>query len=505
MESGSKERIAKSASRVSGATIVSRILGLGRDSVFAAFFGTSYLADAFMVAFLIPNFLRRLFGEGLLHSSYVPVYTHYLHNEGKKSAIEFAAKIFSTLTVILIIVVAAGVTVKLTRILFPYIFFVGLASLAGGTLNSLGRFTVPALAPAFLNISLIATAFTAVRMVSGSGESMVTVFSVGALIGGAFQVVFQLPQLLGTGHRLRFDPDFGHPGVKWVGRLMLPGLLVFAVTQINVLVDTLLATLLSEGSVTALRLGNRIAVQPMGIFGVAITTAALPALSAHAARQDKTKLVEDFTFSLRLIWAFLIPSTVVLTVLATPIIRLIFERGEFSATESTPLTAMALFYYATGLFAYGGVKAVVQAFYSLKDTVTPMKVAIINVGLNITLNIILVRRYGLIGLALATAISSTVAFAILIWMLRRRLGMIRGHEILAAVSRIVVASAFMAVVLYIVASRLSPLATDIWGKLAQVGVSCAAGLGAYLLASFLLRAREVTFLLGLLFRKGRAR
>jgi putative peptidoglycan lipid II flippase len=278
---------------------------------------------------------------------------------------------------------------------------------------------------------------------------------------------------------------------------MMPGMLAFAVTQINVLVDTLLATTLPEGSVTALRLGNRIAVQPMGVFGVAIATAALPMLSAHAARDDKAKFVDDFVFSTRLILAFLIPSSVAMMVLARPVVRLLFERGEFTALRSTPMTVQALFYYALGLFAYGGMKSVVQAFYSMKDTVTPMKIAIVNVALNIALDIILVRYYGLIGLALATSISAIVGFAMLGVILRRRLGDIRGREIWVGVLKILGASAPMGVVLYLVSAGLEAGAVKIWGKLIQVGISIGAGIGIFLGVSFALRTPEVIFILRL--------
>jgi putative peptidoglycan lipid II flippase len=517
MRSGSKERIAESAGRISGATIVSRLLGLARDSIFAAVFGTTYFADAFNVAFLIPNFLRRVFGEGTLNASYVPVYTHYLRRDGEERAVEFASKIFSVLMVILGLVVLFGtvlagpivnlyafgwkdspetisLTVKLTRILFPYIFFVALAALAGGTLNSRGYFGIPAFAPAFLNISLIAAALLILRMGSQAGEWAITLFSFGALLGGVLQIVIQLPLVRKTGHRFRFDPDFKDPGTKWVGRLMMPGMLAFAVTQINVLVDTLLATTLPEGSVTALRLGNRIAIQPLGIFGVAITTAALPTLAAHAAEEDRARLVEDFAFSLRLMLALLIPSAIGLMVLATPVVRLLFERGQFTATRSTPMTAQALFYYATGLFAYGGVKAVVQAFYSMKDTVTPMKIAVLSVGLNITLDIILVRQFGLVGLALATAVSATVGFVLLCLLLQRRLGSIKAREIWNAVLKILGVSVMMGIVIYLMAAYLDPVATHLWGKLAQVGVSIVAGVALFIGVSFILKVREVIFL-----------
>jgi putative peptidoglycan lipid II flippase len=517
MHTKSREHIARSAGRISGATVVSRLLGLARDSIFAAIFGTTYFADAFNVAFLIPNFLRRVFGEGTLNASYVPVYTQSLHREGDRRAQELAAKTFSVMGVVLGIVVVLGilfarpivatyafgwksspevfaVTVRLTRVLFPYIFFVALAAVSAGTLNSRGYFGLPALAPALLNVALIGTGLVILARGLGAEMSSVTVFSVGALIGGVLQIAVQTPLLLRTGHRIRFDPDFRDPRIRWIGRLMLPGVLAFAVTQINVLVDTLLATTLPEGSVTALRLGNRLAIQPLGVFGVAITTAALPTLSAHAARDDLKRLVGDFSFSLRLMLALLIPSTVGLLVVGRPIVRLLFERGEFTAAESTPITSSALFYYALGLVAYGGMKATVQAFYSLKDTVTPMKVAMANVILNIGLNLVLVRSLGLIGLALATSVSSTIAFTLLLVLLWRRLGSVQGEELRRAMLRVCGASAAMGGVVYWLARLLEPYAVNLGGKALQVGASMGMGLGVFTAVSFALRSEEVIFL-----------
>jgi putative peptidoglycan lipid II flippase len=518
MESTSKEKIAVSAGRVSGATILSRILGLARDMFFAGIFGTTHYGDAFNIAFVFPNFLRRVFGENTIGASYIPVYTHYLKREGEKPAIDLAAKVFSVLIVIMGIAVIVGalvahpvvrgyaigwrgspqevaLTVRLTRILFPFIFFIALAGLAAGTLNSRGYFGLPAFSPAFFNIASIAAGVVILTFSPSASVLSVTIFSVGTLIGGMLQFACQIPLLRKTGHRFHFDPDFGNPGVKWIGRLMLPGILSFAVVQVNILVDSLLATTLPEGSVTALRLGNRIAIQPLGIFGVAIATAALPTLAAHAARGDRDKLVEDFAFSMRLILALLIPSTVAMLVLAKPIVRLLFERGEFTAARSTPMTVNALFYYAIGLFAYGGMKAVVQAFYSLKDTMTPMKVAVVNVTLNIILDIVLVRTIGLIGLAVATSISAIVGFTALCWLLHRRMRDIRGKEIWEAVARMSLASVPMAVVLFTVAHFLAPTAVNLWGKLLQVGAASLAGAAVLLGAGLALRVNEVIFIL----------
>jgi putative peptidoglycan lipid II flippase len=519
----SRESIAVSAGRISAATLVSRVFGLVRDSFFAAIFGTTLFADAFNMAFVIPNFLRRVFGEGALNASYVPVYTHYLKTEGEKPAEELAVKVFSVLILVVGVIVVLGallaspivhvyafgwrespetmtLTIKLTRLLFPYLLFVSLSALAGGTLNSRGYFALPAFAPAFLNVALIAAGAIILLSPSGASERSIVIFSIGALVGGVLQIVSQIPLLRKTGHKLKFEPDFRDPGVRWIGRLMVPGMLAFAVTQVNTLVDLLLATILPEGSVTALRLGNRVAVQPLGIFGIAITTAVLPTLSSHAARDDTGKLVEDFAFSMKLMLALLIPSTVVLLVLAKPIVRLLFERGEFTAASSTPKTVNALVFYSIGLFGYGGVKAVVQAFYSMKDTVTPMRIAIVSVILNVALDLALVRRIGLIGLAVATSATAITGFALLCWVLSRRMGGIKGREIWASVAKMLVASAPMAVGMFLVARALDPWAVNVWGKLLQVGAASLAGLLLLVTASLALRAEEIIFIMRTLLR-----
>ncbi|HVP58901.1 MAG TPA: murein biosynthesis integral membrane protein MurJ [bacterium] len=524
MHSDAKERIATSAGRVSFGTIISRLLGIARDSVFAAYFGTSYVADAFNLAFSIPNLLRRIFGEGMLNASYVPVYSQYLHRDGKQAASDLANKTYSVMLIILGVVSILGavfsgfvvkafaygwrnspesfaLTVKLTRVLFPYLAFVGLASLASGTLNSLGHFAVPAFAPSMLNIALIGTAFTFMRLGQGSSESMITLFSYGALLGGLFQILIQVPQLVRAGQKFKFDPDFKDAGVRWIGRLMVPSMFSFAVTQINVLVDTLLATFLPEGSVTALRLGNRIAIQPLGIFAIAITTATLPALSEHAAKENRERLLHDFAFSLKLILAFLIPSTIGLMVLAKPLVRVLFERGEFTAARSTPMTVSAIMFYTIGLFAYGGVKSTVQAFYSVKDTMTPMKVSIFSMLLNVVLNLILMRPLKLGGLALATSISAIVAFWMLNVLLKRKLGDIREREIWVSAIKLIVASLVMGGVMYVIAHRLEPRAVGLWWELFQVAAASAVGLAAFLAVSLALKAEEVIFLLRLIARK----
>ncbi len=519
-ERDTKQEIVTSASRVSGLTMVSRLLGIGRDSLFATLFGTTYFGDAFNVAFLIPNFFRMVLGEGTMNASYIPLYAHSLEEKGDREAIRFAEKAFSVFLVVLGLVVICGIvlahpivrgyafgwkdrtevfalTVKLTRVLFPYILFVGLAALVAGTLNCRGYFAIPAFAPSTLNICLITTSILLLFFSNKAGETTAIIFSIGALVGGVTQIAVQIPKYLMTGHRLRFDPDFRDPNIASLWKLMLPGFITFAVMQVNILVDTLLATTLPEGSVTALRLGNRVAVQPIGIFGVAIATVLLPTLSYHAARKDQSALVEDLIFSMRLMFALLMPSLLVMLVLGTPIVRVLFQYGEFSAEKSTPMTVTALRFYSLGLLGYGGSKAVTQAFYSMKDTVTPMRVGIFTILLNIVLNLILVRIMGIGGLALATSISATVNFMLLLVAIRKRL-LLPAGRIIGGILKMGAASIIMAIVIYAVSRFFEPHQRIIVMRIAQVAVAGISGTIVYVLVGLALRIREIIFLFGML-------
>lgn len=510
-----REKIAKSASRVSGATMVSRILGLGRDAIFAALFGTSYVGDAYNVAFLIPSFLRRVFGEGALAAGYIPVYKHYLHRDGSERAVQLAIRIFSVLVVVLALVVLAGVvfsgaivkawafgwrdqpelfalTVRLTRILFPYILFVGVTALSMVTLNSVGYFTIPALSPALLNALLIGVGVGLIRYFTGPLESAVIWFSVATVAGVVLQILVQLPLLLRTGHRPAFDLNVRDEGVRWVGRLLLPSILALAATQVNVLVDTLLATTLPEGSVTALRLGNRLSLQPLGIFVAAIATVTLPALSEHAAKEDRSLFMHDLSFALKLTLTFMIPSTIAILVLGKPIVRLFFERGEFTAARSTPMTTLTFICYSLGLVSYGCTKVITQAFYSLKDTKTPVKIGMVVVIANVVLDLVLVRFLGLAGLALATTFSATIGFVLLGVTLRGRVGDVGVKSLVSMSAKVIVAALVMGAGMYFISGALEPYATRFTGRLLQVAAAGGAGLALLLGASYIIRVREVT-------------
>lgn len=511
------------------ATSVSRVLGLFRDTAFAALFGTSPVADAFNVAFLIPNFFRRLLGEGLLSAAFVPVYSEHMEtrprsevNRLANAALADLALVLSGVTVLgtllaglLVYVYAPGwhdqpaqlaLTVRLTRLLFPYVLFVGLAALVQAILNASYRFTVPALSPVVLNVCFLAAAFLLCPRLGPRLEDQVVGFAIGGLVGGLGQLLVQLPLLPSTGFRWRPRIDFRSPGVRSVLSLMLPGLFGLGVAQINAVVDSFLATFLVAGSVTALRLGTRVTLLPLAVFGVAIASASLPVLSHRAARGEPAALREILSHTTRMILFLLIPASVGLMLLREPIVRLLFVRGAFDAGESLRLTSDTVLYSAIGLFAYGGVKGVVQVFYSLKDTATPVRVAAASVLLNVVLSVALMRPLGVGGLALATSISSMANMGILFVLLRRRIGRVAGRALIASTARILAASVAMGAVARVAygvlgawfpEDRLVPLAV-------RLGAAIALGVLTYFGAAAILKADEIGHLTSF-FRRRAAR
>jgi putative peptidoglycan lipid II flippase len=459
-------RIAKAASIVGGATLLSRVFGFIRDMVVAQLFGTGMATDAFFVAFRIPNLFRRLVGEGALTASFIPVYTEYISQRSKEESDELVSASFSVLGVLLILVTALGIlfspwivkimaygfsqepekfrlTVLLNRLMFPYIFFIGLVALAMGILNSWKHFAAPALAPVLLNLSIIACAlFFPVVL----GEPILSL-AIGVILGGAAQILFQIPFIQRTGIVPRFHFNPSHPGVKRIGILMAPSVLGLAVTQLNVVVNTLLASYLPEGSVSYLYYADRLLEFPMGIFAIAIATAVLPTLSEYSAQKDLQGLKETLSFSLRLVFFVTLPSMVGLIVLRLPILNLLFQRGAFTL-HSAVMAAQALLYYALGLAAFAGVRIVVPAFYSLQDTKTPVKVAffalLANAGLGLVLMIPL--QHG--GLALATSLAAGLNFSLLLFFLRKRLGRIGASRIIRSFFKSLGASILMGIVAY---------------------------------------------------------
>ncbi|TSA52350.1 MAG: murein biosynthesis integral membrane protein MurJ, partial [Planctomycetaceae bacterium] len=329
-------------------------------------------------------------------------------------------------------------TVFLTRLMFPYIFFISLVALSMGILNSLRHFAAPALAPVVLNISIIGS----VVLLRNLFPEPIISLAVGVMIGGVLQLAMQFPFLIKVGAKLRPSFDFKHPGIKKIGTLMLPAVFGAAVYQLNIFISTLLASLLPGGSVSYLYYADRIVQLPLGVFAIAVGTASLPTLSEQATSGDLKEMKKTISFSLRLIFFITIPAMIAMIALRVPIISVLFQRGEFDH-QSTILTAQALLYYAVGLWAFSGIRVVVSAFYSLQDTKTPVKVAIIALIVNIILSVILMYPMKHGGLALATSVASAVNIIILFFALKRKIGPFLDEEFRSSLFKTVVSSLAM--------------------------------------------------------------
>ena len=464
-----KAQITKAAGVVGGATAISRVLGYVRDAVMAYFFGTSLNLDAFLVAFRIPNLLRRLFAEGSLTIAFVPVFSEYLEKKGREEAMRMAGAAFRLLAVILagltllgmifapqvVTALAPGfaknpdqfaLTVFLTRITFPYIFFIGLVALCMGILNSLRHFAAPALAPIFLNIAMIACAF----LLFSAFQPPVISLAIGVIIGGALQLALQVPFMHKQGFRGWIKGPFIHPGVKKVAVLMGPAVLGAGVYQVYIIVGTILASMLPEGSVSYLYYADRLTQLPLGIFGLSLATAALPSFSRQAANKDMDGLKDSFSYSMRIIMFVNLPATVGLIVLAQPIVRLLFQRGAFGA-EATALTAEALIYYVLGLCAISGARIVISMMFALRDTVTPVRVAILSLIAYLAFSMSLMKPLLHGGIALAATLSSGLSLCLLTYHLRRKIGPLGGRKILKSVLGSLTASAGMGAAVYVAA------------------------------------------------------
>ncbi len=510
-------RVVRAAGVVGFYTLLSRIMGLVRDVVIAYFFEAKGAADAWVVAFKLPNTFRRLFGEGSLTASFIPVYTESLSKDPKEES-DKIAHISMTLSVILLIILsisgiilapqliriiapgylgASGkfsLTVSLTKWMFPYIFFIGLVALCMGILNSLRHFTAPALAPVLLNLSLILSTL----LLHNYFAQPVYALALGVLIGGIAQLALQIPFLYRVGVKPRIKFAFFHPAIGRISRLMVPAILGLAVYQINTLVSTYFASRLPGGN-TYLYFADRLIQFPLGIFAIAIATAALPSLSRLAADNRMEELMDTLNFSLRLAFFVAIPAMIGLIILRVPILNVLFQRGKFDFL-TVRMTAQAVLFFALGLWAFSGVRIIVSAFYSLKDMKTPVYVAIVALLANVILCQLLVGPLAHGGLALAISISSVINMILLLLILRRRFGRIGTGKILGSIFKAVLSSLLMGVLIYWLSGYgdWTAVARDIYELTVKVGRLMGIiviGTGAYLVSCYLFKNTELSFLL----------
>jgi putative peptidoglycan lipid II flippase len=461
---GHVRQIASAASVVSLATLVSRVLGFVRDMAIAWLFGTGMMADAFFLAFRIPSTLRELLGEGALSAAFIPTFTRTMTRQGREAAWSMVSVVMGTLIVVLAAVALLGVvfapemvrlldwkggfaavpgkvplTIQLLRVMFPYIFLVGLAALFMAILNSLGHFLTPALSPTILNIAMIGAALLIAPHVSNPALPL----GVAVVVGGVGQLLIQVPAALARGWRPKLRVAPLDPRVREIASLMAPGVLGLSITQINVLVGLSLASSLAQGSVSALTYALRLVQFPIGVVGVAIATGALPIMAASFARKAVGEMKGALQGSLRLAIFLTLPAMVGLIVFRLPIVHVIFERGAFSR-PGTLLTEEVLLAYALGLMFYISNRIVTPAFYAMQDTWTPVKMGMVTVGVNIAASLIFMGPLGAAGLALAQAVSSATNFALLFTCLRRRIGLLGMNRLVIPAAKVALACLPMA-------------------------------------------------------------
>jgi putative peptidoglycan lipid II flippase len=516
-----KKQILKSASVISIITVISRTLGYLRDQRITLLLGTTPTADAFVIAYRIPSLLRRLVGEGSMTASFIPVFTNYLTNEPRADVWQFANRLFWTLAAALAGITVLGMvfssqvirlftlfssgqsqfdqSIHLNRIMFPYIFFIGLAALAMAILNCFHIFGTPAATPILLNLAIISCSIGAVwRHFSSPAVSL----AVGVLIGGTLQFLMQVPQLVRKGMHFDFGFAFRHESVRSVAGLIAPGFFGIGVSQINFFVDTMFATSarMPAGSATALYIAERVMELVLGGYAIAVATAILPMMAHQAAAGDYDAMKTTLAFALRIVFFITIPAAVGLIVLREPIIRVLFEHGQFVA-ESTNLTSRVLLYYAIGLPAFAAIKLIVPAFYSTHDTHLPVRVAMYTFGLNIVLNLLALRWFYPIfrngGPAVATVIAAYFNFLALFVIFRVRFGRLGTLHILASMGRIAACAGLMGAGCWI-ALRLSHFNNyvDFLPRLGLFVLLVAGAALVYLGLAWALRCHEITEVYG---------
>ncbi len=454
----------RAAGVVGLAVLCSRVLGLAREQIFAALFGGGRVMDAFTIAFRIPNLLRDLFAEGALSTAFVTVFTRTATLQDAGAEWRLANKV-ATLTIVtlsaitllgiltapwLVALLAPGfdpakaaLTVTLTRIMWPFILLVSLAALVMGMLNARNVFGIPAMASSFFNLgSIVAGVLLGYWLDPHFGPLAIVGLATGTLIGGGLQLAVQLPALHREGYRFRPDLRWRDAGVRAILRLMGPSVIAASTTQVNVLVNSVFASELGDGPTFWLTVAFRLMQLPLGIFGVALGTVALPLLARMAATGNTAAFRSELARGMRLAFLMTIPASIGLIVLAEPIISVLYQHGRFGAYE-TAQSAGALRFYAIGLCGYAALKVLVNAFYALDRRKTPMMVSFIAVALNLALNWIFTRElgWGHRGLAFSTACVASSNFLILYLLMRAQLGRLESRLMAALLAKVALASA----------------------------------------------------------------
>ncbi len=473
---------------ISVAVLISRILGLVREMIMSRYFGAGLATDAFNVAYRIPNMLRDLFAEGALSAAFIPSFVRCFTREGKAQAWLLANRVLSALILILgvitlvfffgarafVYILASGffgnpekleLTVQMTRILSPFLLFVSLASVLMGLLNACGSFFVPAMASSAFNVCCILAGIFLSPLMPQFGLDPILSMAIGGLIGGASQFAIMIPSAHSAGFRFRFTPDFSDPRLRSLARLMIPAIVGLSATQINILVDSQIASVYGNGPMSWLNYGFRLMQFPIGVFGIAIATTTLATVSLHAARGDREKLNQTVASGLKLAACLTFPATIGLIVFRQEIVCLLYEGGSFLPAH-TIKTSQVVLLYALGLFSYSAVKILVPAFYAMNDARAPVRASVITVAAKIILNFVLRIPLGYLGLALATSLSSWINCALLLRYLGRKTELQWLKSDLNSYARIALASIIMGI-LAAIAFHITGLFLDGTGTAVQ--------------------------------------
>ena len=461
-------RLARHAGAMSAAVMLSRLLGLLRDLVFAFFFGATWAADAFNLAFIIPNLLRRLFGEGALAAAFVPIYQDIGVKRGREQQIRFGLKVLGLLSGLLAALCVVGILLapwivrlmapgfddattelatRLTRILFPYLFLIGLSSTFIAILNSHDYYFVPGLSSAFLNLGMIAVLGGYGLLHTGATNTqLATMLALGTLLGGVLQTVVNWPLLRRVGYRARLLLEWRGEAMQALWRRFLPGVLGIAVWQVNAVVDRMLASLLVVGSISALAYGYRLMQLPLGIFGVALGTAAVPHFSRCVSSGDWPQLNRKLRFSILSMLLLMLPVTTLIAAQGQAYIRILFLRGAFDQ-RALEMSYLALLCYSLGLVFFSLNRVLVPVFYAHGDTRTPVKISVVTAAVNIVLDVILMQFLAHAGLALGTSIAAAVQTTLLLVTMHRRFGHVRPGGMARQVGKVLALSLGLYVVI----------------------------------------------------------
>lgn len=514
-QSTNSTSIARSAGIVSIAVMCSRVLGLIREQAFAIMFGAGLAYDAFVVAFRIPNLLRDLFGEGALSAAFVTIFSDYNTQRSREETWLLASNVLCFFAVALSCITLLGIalsypivdllasdfrevqgktelTVTLTRIMLPFLVVISLSAVVMGMLNTKGRFFIPALASSFFNLGSIIGGVSLTFVMRDYGYPPIIGMAIGTLIGGILQLAIQLPSLKATGFRFIPRISISDPGLRRILKLMIPATIGLSATQINIFINTNFASSCVQGSVSWLNYAFRLVQLPIGMFGVALSIAMLPLLAKQASNKNISEMRATLISSLVMVLALTIPATAGLILLDEEIIRLIFEHGVFSATD-TVATAQALSLYAVGLFAYSSNKVLVPAFYALDKPKYPVIASFIAIGTNLIFVQLTIDKFQHLAIAMSVSVTMLLNFIFLFSILYFKMEKLPLGYLFTSILKITAATFSLVAVLMVLRTLFESFFTgSISTQAIALAVTISVAAGIYMGLLHLLRLQELT-------------